>query len=45
MDDKVLSVGDVCVRRSDAELLRPGHWLNDTCIALYFELLTLEKFS
>lgn len=44
MNDKLLSVGDVCVRRSDAELLRPGRWLNDTCIALYFELLKLEKY-
>mmetsp|Transcript_2976 Transcript_2976/g.8724 ORF Transcript_2976/g.8724 Transcript_2976/m.8724 type:complete len:212 (-) Transcript_2976:1293-1928(-) len=44
MAEKVLSLGDVCVRRSDAELLRPGCWLNDTCIALYFELITLEKY-
>jgi hypothetical protein len=28
-DDKVLSLGDVLLRRSDVELLAGPHWLND----------------
>lgn len=38
------SIGDVCVRRADAELFRPAQWLNDTCISAYFELLMTEKY-
>lgn len=44
-DEIVGSFGDICVRRSDAELFGPGQWLNDTCISAYLEFLTTEKYE
>ena len=35
-DDKVLSLGDVLLRRSDVDLLTGPHWLNDQVKYLYY---------
>lgn len=39
-DEKVLSYGDVLLRRSDVELLEGPHYLNDQIIEFFFSYLT-----
>ncbi|KAK9811425.1 hypothetical protein WJX72_003778 [[Myrmecia] bisecta] len=41
-DSKVLSYGDVLLRKSDVDLLRGPFWLNDQIIAFYYEYLLNE---
>lgn len=43
-DAKILSYGDVLLRKGDLKNLRPGFWLNDQNIAFYFEYLSREIF-
>lgn len=44
-DTKLLSFGDVLLRKSDVELLRTPNWLNDQIIAFHFEYLSREKYA
>jgi len=39
---KVLDYGDVLLRAGDVKLLNGPYWLNDQCIAFYFEYLSRE---
>jgi len=43
-DTKVLSYYDVLLRQSDLDLFTGPHWLNDQCIAFYFEYLIHEVY-
>jgi sentrin-specific protease 8 len=45
MTEKVLSYFDVVVRQEDLDLLAGPFWLNDQCLAFYFEFLAREKFK
>eukprot|EP00924_Labyrinthula_sp_SR-Ha-C_P013726 snap_masked-scaffold_5-processed-gene-11.11-mRNA-1 protein AED:0.34 eAED:1.00 QI:0/-1/0/1/-1/1/1/0/214 len=39
MSDIILSLGNVVLYQKDIDLLKPGSWLNDSCIQFGFELL------
>lgn len=44
-DPVVATLGDALLRRSDVELLRGPHWLNDRVLGFYFEHLHRDKFD
>lgn len=41
----VLSYNESLLRKSDVDLLKGPHWLNDTIISFYFEYLELDFFK
>lgn len=41
----VLSYNESLLRKSDVDLLKGPHWLNDTIISFYFEYLEIECFK
>lgn len=41
----VLSYNESLLRKSDVDLLKGPHWLNDTIISFYFEYLETEFFK
>uniref|UniRef100_A0A6S8JRZ7 Ubiquitin-like protease family profile domain-containing protein n=2 Tax=Dunaliella tertiolecta TaxID=3047 RepID=A0A6S8JRZ7_DUNTE len=45
VNDKVLSYGDSCLRKGDADLLKHGQWLNDQVISFWFEYLVRDKYK
>lgn len=44
-NEKVLSYGDVVMRRSDLDILAGPHFLNDRIIEFYFTYLASKKYS
>lgn len=35
----LLTYYDITIRKKDVECLQPSYWLNDTCIAFYYQYL------
>lgn len=39
LSEILLTYNDVTIRKKDIDCLKPHSWLNDTCIAFYFQYL------
>lgn len=39
LSEIILTYNDVTIRKKDIDCLQPHSWLNDTCIAFYFQYL------